>query len=141
MSMNFELGDGGAGNMPPGAAFGISTRGLDEIVEALCALLDRERDALNAGRYEPLAKFAAEKHHLLAQFDRHVKAQPSDNNDPRQDERIARLRSALDANMQLLKFRIDAINELAATIEQATRLAESDGTYDGGPGGTGMGWA
>ena len=140
MSVNFEFDEGGngGGEMPPSVALGSAARGIGEIVEALCALLAREREALKEGRYEPLAAFAAEKHHLLAQFDRHAKVAASIGGDTQRDIGITRLREALDANMRLLKFRMDAINELADTIEHATRAAESDGTYDGGPG---MGWA
>lgn len=119
-----------------------TARGLDDIVDNLCGLLAREQAELRAGRYELLAGFAAEKHHLLVQLDRQMRATGEHGAAAGAGRaRVDRLRRSLEDNMRLLKFRIDAINELADTIEQARRIAESDGTYDGGFGGGREAWS
>lgn len=114
----------------PGAVIPNST--LPAIVADLGRLLEREKQELQAGRYDQLAGFAAEKHHLLAQMSQAVQRNSGGSLDAEQGRMVAGMREMLAGNMAMLKYRIDAINELADTIEQATREAESDGTYGAG---------
>ena len=64
----------GTGDNPFGAAQGavIPNSTLPAIVADLGRLLEREKRELQAGRYDQLAGFAAEKHHLLAQMSQAV---------------------------------------------------------------------
>ena len=123
-----------AENQPAHAQFAAVPRrpGLAAIVADLGRLLDREKHDLAAGRYDQLAGFAAEKHHLLAQMSQAVQRDGGIQPDSEQGRLVAGMRDMLAGNMAMLKHRIDAINELADTIEQATREAESDGTYGAG---------
>lgn len=105
---------------------------MPAIVAELDRLLEREKQDLNAGRYENLTGLAAEKHHLLLQMNRVAGQGGAVQADSEQGRLVARMREMLALNMSMLRHRIDAINELADTIEQATRHAESDGTYDAG---------
>lgn len=105
---------------------------LSAVVADLGRLLEREKQDLQAGRYDQLAGLAAEKHHLLAQMSQAVQGNGGRPLDAEEGRLVAGMRDMLAGNMAMLKHRIDAINELADTIEQATREAESDGTYDAG---------
>lgn len=124
----------GTGDNPFGAAQGavIPNSTLPAIVADLGRLLEREKRELQAGRYDQLAGFAAEKHHLLAQMSQAVQRNGGGSPDAEQGRMVAGMREMLAGNMAMLKHRIDAINELADTIERATREAESDGTYGAG---------
>lgn len=103
---------------------------VESVVNALLRLLDREEAELDESRFQQLGRFAKEKHMLLMRLEtagRGPGARTTSNS-----ELIKHLAVRLDQNMRRLKVRMEAIQELTSTIEQATRKAESDGTYAAG---------
>ena len=105
---------------------------LSQVVANLTRLLDYEHRLLAANDYAKLDSVVADKHRIMNQL---VALSPATGQaaSPALEAELGGLRSRLERNMKALKIRSGAISELAGTIEDAMRSAQSDGTY--GPNG------
>lgn len=105
---------------------------LSQVVANLTRLLDYEHSLLAANDYAKLDSVVADKHRIMNQL---VALSPGQGQvaSPALEAELGGLKSRLERNMKALKIRSGAISELAGTIEEAMRSAQSDGTY--GPNG------
>ena len=106
-----------------------SLESLQVAISSLMRLLSEEEAELQSGNLRFLEKFAREKMQLLRQLS-HL-SEPNQTNwlQSAAAVEINRLKQMLDNNARLLTVKMDAINEVAESINSATRNAESDGTY------------
>ncbi len=102
---------------------------LRETIANLRVVLDNERAHLGSNRKDLLESFAREKLQIFANLDRVSRDQNMTDNLQFSQQEIAQLNKALKENIAALKFRMDAIGEIATTIKDAVVEAESDGTY------------
>lgn len=107
---------------------------LSQVVANLTRLLDYEHGLLAANDYAKLDSVVADKHRIMNQL---VALTPGQGQvaSAAMEAELGGLKSRLERNMKALKIRSGAISELAGTIEEAMRSAQSDGTY--GPNGAG----
>ena len=123
----------GGGALPENMA-GRPVTHLSQVVANLSRLLDYEHRLLAANDYDKLDSVVADKHRIMNQL---VTLSPARGQVASKalEAELGSLKSRLERNMKALKIRSGAISELAGTIEDAMRSAQSDGTY--GPNGTG----
>ena len=125
----------GGGTLPENMA-GRPVTHLSQVVANLTRLLDYEHRLLAANDYDKLDSVVADKHRIMNQL---VALSPGPGQGPGQtapgalEAELGGLKLKLERNMKALKIRSGAISELAGTIEDAMRSAQSDGTY--GPNG------
>ena len=129
----------GGGTLPENMA-GRPVTHLSQVVANLTRLLDYEHRLLAANDYDKLDSVVADKHRIMNQL---VALTPGQGQRSGQgmgqtasgllEAELGGLKSKLERNMKALKIRSGAISELAGTIEDAMRSAQSDGTY--GPNG------
>ena len=107
---------------------------LSQVVANLTRLLYYEHRLLAANDYAKLDSVVADKHRIMNQL---VTLSPARGQVASKalEAELGSLKSRLERNMKALKIRSGAISELAGTIEDAMRSAQSDGTY--GPNGAG----
>lgn len=102
---------------------------LQVAISRLIQLLGEEEVELKSGNLRFLEKFAREKMQLLRQLS-HLSELNQINRLPSAiTAEVKRLKNMLDNNARHLKVKMDAINEVADSINSATRNSESDGTY------------
>ncbi|WP_075997059.1 hypothetical protein [Salaquimonas pukyongi] len=107
---------------------------LSQVVANLTRLLDYEHRLLAENDYAKLDSVVADKHRIMNQLAA-LTPGPEQQKPQALEAELGDLRSRLERNMKALKIRSGAISELAGTIEDAMRSAQSDGTY--GPNGAG----
>lgn len=121
----------GGGTLPENAAGRPATH-LSQVVANLTRLLDYEHRLLAANDYDKLDSVVADKHRIMNQLVALTPGQEQTASGALEAE-LGGLKFKLERNMKALKIRSGAISELAGTIEEAMRSAQSDGTY--GPNG------
>ena len=103
---------------------------IEPLLSNLKQVIEAEEQQLNSGSMDALETFAREKLQILMQLNRFSQAQPNHDALNKNKHALEQMRSMLDQNMRALKFRMQAIGEIAETIEAASREAQSDGTYE-----------
>jgi len=103
---------------------------LQMTLSSLRSVLENENLYLNSNRTLLLESFAREKLQLLANLDRILRAENTAATIEICKKEIGEISAALNANASALKFRMEAIDEISATIKGAMMDAESDGTYE-----------
>ena len=107
--------------------------GADPLQAALTSLrriLAEERSHLEDGRIDRLDRFAREKQQILSGLERLKPDAGEEMASASNSSEIREIAALLEENRKLLAVRISAIGELTATISNAIRDAESDGTYE-----------
>lgn len=94
--------------------------------------LAHEREDLQAGRFDRLPQFAAEKMRALEQINLQRTRSGNQPLPSHLQNELADLKEKLEANKRELDVRIRAINEMTDTIQAAIDESESDGTYQAG---------
>ena len=103
---------------------------IEPLLGNLKQVIEAEQQQLNAGSMDALETFAREKLQILMQLNRFSQAETNHEALNSNKDALEQMRSMLDQNMKALKFRMQAIGEIAETIEAASREAQSDGTYE-----------
>lgn len=102
---------------------------LEAAVQRLEDIVEQETAALRGRKVIDLKDFNDRKNHALLELSRalkHLKPGPEDAGLLHQ---LGGLRTKLEANRVVLKMHLEAVREVSATLSDAIRDAESDGTY------------
>jgi hypothetical protein len=102
---------------------------LETAMQRLEEVIDQETAALRSRQAVDLKDFNDRKNHALLDLSRAARNLDGARKDPILMERLARLRSKLEINRTVLKMHLDAVREVATTLADAIRDADSDGTY------------
>ncbi len=119
--------NGGQTMLPPtGELFSIIDR-LDQVVQ-------QETQALDKNGVADLGAFTRRKSQILLEITRLTRLMNGRARDARLDERLGRLKVNLAHNRDTLETHLRAARQLSELIADASRDAESDGTYSAGNG-------
>ncbi|MGL4398185.1 MAG: hypothetical protein ACRCS9_16735 [Hyphomicrobium sp.] len=103
------------------------------MVAQLGDLVDEETAALRSGKHSLLADFNYRKGHVFLEFTSALgRLSANAARDPKTTSMVGTLRAKLERNQRVLKMHLDAVNEVSATLADAIRDSESDGTYSEG---------
>ena len=100
----------------------ISLQRLEEIV-------DQETLALRTHKAVNLKEFNDRKSQALLELTRSLRHVQGAGSDPALAQRVGALKVKLAVNQAALKVHLEAVREVSASIADAIRQAESDGTY------------
>jgi flagellar biosynthesis/type III secretory pathway chaperone len=109
------------------------------ILNNLLQVLEKESAQLESGREDFFEAMAREKLKIFADLDRYMRENATLEFSDENKLLLKNSKARMKQNMSSLEFRMNAIGEIARTIEDAVMEAESDGTYRAG-GSRGVGW-
>jgi hypothetical protein len=122
-----------ARSMPPVSA---DTRGrvpvaplIEPSIMRLEEVIDQETEALRSRKSVDLKGFNDRKGQALLELTRLLRHVQGGVGNPQLQARMASVRAKLEVNRALLKMHLEAVREIAETLSDAIRSAESDGTY------------
>src|SRR5262245_41609516 len=106
-----------------------ASNAFERCIQRLEAVVEQETAALKGRAATDLREFNNRKSQGLLELSRSLRyfqgAAPSNA----VLDRLAQLRTTLDANQALLKLHLEAVREVSTIMADAIRDAESDGTY------------
>ena len=92
-------------------------------------VIDQETEALRSRKSVDLKGFNDRKGQALLELTRLLRHVQGGVGNPQLQARMASVRAKLEVNRALLKMHLEAVREIAETLSDAIRNAESDGTY------------
>lgn len=102
---------------------------VENAIERLEEAIELETAALAARTRVDLREFNDRKSQGLLELTRAMRHMEGKQPEPALMARLAGLRAKLEINSAALKMHLDAVREVSATMADAMRHAESDGTY------------
>jgi hypothetical protein len=102
---------------------------LMKSLERLEEALDLETSALMARDLSNLDEFNRRKSQCLLEISRIVRTADIHALDPKGTKRLQQLQLKIEANQDILKRHMQAVQEVASIISNAIQNAESDSTY------------
>ena len=102
---------------------------VESAIERLEEAVEQETAALQRRAVVDLKEFNDRKSRGLLELTRAMRQIDSAVPDQLLVARLARLRAKLEVNGAVLKLHLDAVREVSATMAEAMRNADSDGTY------------
>ena len=102
---------------------------VESAIERLEEAVDQETAALRARVSFDLKEFNDRKSMGLLELTRAMRQIEGTPPDQALTARLVGLRDKLDVNSAVLKLHLDAVREVSATMAEAIRDADSDGTY------------
>jgi hypothetical protein len=112
-----------------GKGIGVMLSMVDSAIERLEEAVEQETAALKGrGRFD-LKEFNDRKSHGLLELTRAMRPLEGTVPDQALITRLGRLRAKLEINSAALKLHLEAVREISATMAEAMRNADSDGTY------------
>lgn len=134
MELQPAMSDDHDGDIMPAAALPVYVN--DTLIMAIVkahAVVEAETAALREQGSADLRAFEFRKSQALLELARASRTLLPPSGGGERDvavmKELTRLRSALEANMQVLSLHLDAVREIAGMISKAMLDAESDGTY------------
>jgi hypothetical protein len=92
-------------------------------------IIDQETEALRSRKAVDLKSFNDRKSQALLELTRLLRHVQGGAGNPQLKSRMESVRAKLEVNRALLKMHFEAVREIAETLSDAIRNAESDGTY------------
>lgn len=102
---------------------------IEPTIMRLEEIIDQETEALRSRNAVDLKGFNDRKSQALLELTRLLRHVQGGAGNPQLMSRMASVRAKLDVNRALLKMHLEAVREIATTLSDAIRDAESDGTY------------
>lgn len=130
-AMQIPRPDGAAFAATPPAAGprGMVVPMLEVSLQRLEEIVDQETLALRTRKAVNLKEFNDRKSQALLELTRSLRHVQGAGPDPALAQRIGALKVKLAVNQAALKIHLEAVREVSASIADAIRQAESDGTY------------
>ncbi|MGE0024403.1 MAG: flagellar protein FlgN [Hyphomicrobium sp.] len=114
----------------PGAVRGTASHSTVAVsIQRLEEIVDQETLALRTRKAINLKDFNDRKSQALLELTRSLKHLEGAGPDPALAARVGALKVKLAVNQAALRVHLEAVREVSATISDALRQAESDGTY------------
>ena len=105
---------------------------MNTLLQNIIYQLKREQEHLDAGNVDSLRDTAKKKMQALVELNVLTQKGNVQNLARTYERELRQIDALLKDNINRLSFRMNAIAEIAETIENATAHAESDGTYQAG---------
>lgn len=105
---------------------------LEPVLNRLEEIIDQETEALRARKAVDLKGFNDRKGQALLELTRLMRHVKGGAGNPQLMARMEGIRIKLEVNRAALKMHLEAVREIAGTLSDAIRDAESDGTYSYG---------
>lgn len=105
---------------------------LEPVLLRLEEIIDQETEALRLRKSVDLKGFNDRKSQALLELTRLMRHVKGGSGNPQLMARMEGLRAKLEVNRAALKMHLEAVREIAETLSDAIRDAESDGTYSYG---------
>jgi hypothetical protein len=102
---------------------------IEPSIMRLEEVIDQETEALRSRKSVDLKGFNDRKGQALLELTRLLRHVQGGAGNPQLQARMASVRAKLEVNRALLKMHLEAVREIAETLSDAIRNAESDGTY------------
>ncbi len=102
---------------------------IEPSIMRLEEVIDQETEALRSRKSVDLKGFNERKGQALLELTRLLRHVQGGAGNPQLQARMASVRAKLEVNRALLKMHLEAVREIAETLSDAIRNAESDGTY------------
>jgi len=108
---------------------GVAHSLLEKTLDRLEDVIDEETAALKSYRATDLRDFNNRKSQALLELSRVARSLGNGPFDVQLTDRLAVLKSKLDANRGVIKMHLDAVREITLLVSDSIQEAESDGTY------------
>lgn len=102
---------------------------IEPSIMRLEEVIDQETEALRSRKSVDLKGFNDRKGQALLELTRLLRHVQGGAGNPQLQARMASVRAKLEVNRALIKMHLEAVREIAETLSDAIRNAESDGTY------------
>lgn len=102
---------------------------IEPSIMRLEEVIDQETEALRSRKSVDLKGFNERKGQALLELTRLLRHVQGGAGNPQLQARMASVRAKLEVNRSVLKMHLEAVREIAETLSDAIRNAESDGTY------------
>lgn len=102
---------------------------IEPTILRLEEIIDQETEALKTREPVDLKSFNDRKSQALLELTRLLRQVQGGSGSPALMTRMDALKEKLEINRAMLKMHLEAVREIADTVSEAIRNAESDGTY------------